>query len=130
MNAATDTDDPPKRVLVVEDSPVVSLDAEEVLSSCGFHVVGPAPNMAMGLELAQKEQIDVAVVDLNLRGGKAFPILRVLAERDIPFLVTSGYADWTMPDEWLDRPRLSKPYSAELLTRSLAEILESKPLSA
>jgi hypothetical protein len=42
----------------------------------------------------------------------------------------SGYADWKMPDEWADRPRLQKPFSEEQLRRKLNELLSepSKPL--
>jgi len=114
--------DAPRRILVVEDSPIVSMDTEDMLRGHGYHVVGPAPNMGAAIELAQKEQIDAAVVDVNIRGGKAFPVLRLLSERGIPFLLTSGYADWTMPDEWKDRPRLQKPYSADLLAARLADL--------
>ena len=119
------SNDAPRRILVVEDSPIVSFDTEEMLRARGYHVVGPAPNMAAALELAQKEQIDAAVVDVNIRGGKAFPVLKLLAERNIPFLLTSGYADWSMPPEWQDRPRLQKPYSAELLAARVTEICPS-----
>jgi len=118
-------DDAPKRILVVEDSPIVSLDTDEMLRAHGYHVVGPAPTMAIALELAQKEHIDAAVVDVNIRGGKAYPALRILAQRGVPFLLTSGYADWSMPPEWQDRPRLQKPYSAELLASRVAEIMSS-----
>jgi hypothetical protein len=52
-----------------------------------------------------------------------FPVLRILANRGIPFLLASGYADWSMPEEWRDRPRLAKPYSPNLLRESLLLLL-------
>jgi CheY-like chemotaxis protein len=112
-----------RRVLVVEDSPVVAEAADDMLRDMGCVVVGPATTMAPALQMAGEEQLDAAIVDVNIRGGKAFPVLRILHGRAIPFLLTSGYADWTMPEEWQDQPRLPKPYTPNQLRESLVELL-------
>ena len=112
-----------RRILVVEDSPVVADACDDLLRDMGCVIVGPAANMAAALQLATEEEIDAALVDINIRGGKAFPVLRILNERGIPFLLASGYADWSMPEEWQDRPRLAKPYSPNLLRESLIDLL-------
>jgi DNA-binding NtrC family response regulator len=112
-----------RRILVVEDSPVVAEACEDMLRDMSCVVVGPAANMAAALQLATEEDIDAAVVDINIRGGKAFPVLKILDERGVPFLLASGYADWSMPEEWQDRPRLAKPYSPNLLRESLIALL-------
>ena len=114
-----------RRIFVVEDSPVVADDSAEILQELGCSVVGPAGNMASALQLAQSEQLDAAVVDLNIRGGKSFGVLKILEARGIPFLLTSGYADWTMPEEWAGRPRLPKPYTPEMLRTKLVELLQA-----
>ena len=112
-----------RRILVVEDSPVVAQSCDDMLRDMGCTVVGPATNMAAALQLATEETLDGALVDINIRGGKAFPVLKILDQRGVPFLVASGYADWSMPEEWQDRPRLPKPYSPNLLRESLIELL-------
>jgi len=94
-----------------------------MLRDMGCVPVGPAANMAAALQLAGGEPLDGAIVDINIRGGKAFPVLRILADRSVPFLLNSGYADWSMPDEWSDRPRLAKPYSPASLRDSLLKLL-------
>jgi response regulator RpfG family c-di-GMP phosphodiesterase len=94
-----------------------------MLSDMGCEVVGPAGTMAPALQLATDEPLDAAVVDINIRGGKAFAILNILEERQIPFLLTSGYADWSMPEEWQARPRLAKPYREEQLRAAMAALL-------
>ena len=114
-----------KRILVVEDSPVVAEASEFMLEDIGCLVVGPAGNMASALQLAEEEGVDGALVDVNIRGGKSFPVLRILERRGIPFLLTSGYADWTMPEEWRDRPRLAKPYTPNMLRESLLQLLSA-----
>jgi DNA-binding response OmpR family regulator len=112
-----------RKILLVEDSPVISEATEMMLSDMGCEVVGPAGTMAPALQLAKDEPLDAAVVDINIRGGKAFAILHILQDRQIPFLLTSGYADWSMPEEWRDRPRLAKPYGEEELRSAMAALL-------
>ena len=112
-----------RRILVVEDSPVVAEAADDMLRDMGCVVVGPATTMAPALEMAGAEQLDAAIVDINIRGGKAYPALRILHGRAIPFLLTSGYADWTLPEEWQDRPRLAKPYTPNQLREALLALL-------
>ena len=113
-----------QRILVVEDSPVVADASEDMLADLGCIVIGPTGNMAFALQLAEEEEIDGAIVDINIRGGKAFPVLRILERRGIPFILTSGYADWSMPPDWADRPRLAKPYTPNMLRESLAALLD------
>jgi CheY-like chemotaxis protein len=115
-----------RRIFIVEDSPVVADDSAEILQELGCVVVGPAGNMAAALQLAEGEDFDAAIVDINIRGGKSFAVLKILEARGIPFLLSSGYADWTMPEDWIDRPRLPKPYSPDMLRVKLAEVLRAE----
>ncbi len=114
-----------RRVLVVEDSPVVAEACDGMLRDMGVEVVGPATNMAAALQLSTEEELDAAIVDINIRGDKAFPVLRILHDRGVTFLLTSGYADWSMPEEWQGQPRLAKPYTPNQLRESLLELLAS-----
>jgi hypothetical protein len=66
---------------------------------------------------------DAAIVDLRIRGDKSFAICEILDSRGIPFILTSGYADWTMPDEWQDRAQLPKPYTLEDVEQALSNLL-------
>lgn len=115
-----------RRILIVEDSPIIADDTGEMIRALGGEVVGPAPNMAVALQLAQEEALDAAVVDVNIRGGKAFSVMAILSDRAIPFLLTSGYANWAMPEEWQHRPRLPKPYSEAALREQLEQLLEGE----
>src|SRR5678816_2516262 len=107
------TEDPPqvsedarlkgRRILVVEDSPVVGPFTAELLEELGCEVVGPEPNMAAARELLESdEKIDAAMMDVHIRGERVFPLCDAVADRGVPFVLTSGYADWQMPDKWKD----------------------------
>ena len=112
-----------RRILVVEDSPVVAPFTADVLADLGWEVVGPAPNMAAARELAESEEFDAALMDIHIRGERVFSICDLLAARGVPFVLTSGYADWSVPKKWEDRPRLPKPYTMEEVAQALAKAL-------
>ena len=116
-----------RRVLVVEDSPVVAPFVADALTDLGYDVVGPAPNMAVARELIEAEEIDAALMDVFIRGERVFALCELLVRKNVPFLLTSGYADWQIPEEWLDRPRLHKPYVIEQLREALSGLLGAEP---
>ncbi len=114
-----------RRILVVEDSPVVAPFTAEVLAELGYQVVGPAPNMAVARELVDSEIFDAAIMDVHIRGERVFPLCEALFARGVPFVLTSGYADWEMPDKWQNAPRLQKPYTIEQVEKVLSTVLNS-----
>ena len=85
----------------------------DVLEDLGCTVVGPAPNMASARELLENERFDAAIMDVHIRGERVFPLCELLEARGVPFVLSSGYADWQMPDKWQERPRLQKPYTLD-----------------
>jgi CheY-like chemotaxis protein len=113
-----------RRILVIEDSPVVAPFAAELLEEVGCTVVGPAPNLAAARELIENASFDAALLDVHIRGERIFPICEVLAARGVPFVLTSGYADWSMPEKWQDRPRLQKPYRLEQMQHAMEELFQ------
>jgi DNA-binding NtrC family response regulator len=114
-----------KRILIVEDSPVVGPFTADLLEELGCKVVGPAPNMAVGRALIDSEKIDAALVDVHIRGERVFPLCEALAAKGVPFVLTSGYADWNMPEKWRDRPRLQKPYTLDQIGEALKRLLSA-----
>ena len=65
------------------------------------------------------------MIDINIRGAKAFPVAELLAQRDIPFVFTSGYAGRSVPHRWEKHPRLDKPYGHEDVQRELRRLIAS-----
>lgn len=119
-----------KRILVVEDSPLLAEFVEQLLEDFGCTVVGPTGSLAIARELASEEHIDAAVLDLNIRGEKIYAVAAMLAGRGVPFLFASGYADWTLPPEYQDVPRLLKPYQADTLRPMLEALLDRDDVPA
>jgi CheY-like chemotaxis protein len=113
-----------KRILLIEDSPVVGPFTAELLEELGCQVVGPAPNMAAARELIDGGGYDAALMDIHIRGERVFALCEVLEAKAVPFVLTSGYADWQIPDKWADRPRLQKPYTLGQVEQALARAFD------
>jgi two-component SAPR family response regulator len=98
-----------KRVMVVEDEYLVSMLIEDTLSENQCVVVGPFATLSEALDAAGKEDIDIALLDVNQRG--------------IPFVLLSGYGKGAIPN---DRPEWAfccKPFTPEALADALSRRL-------
>ncbi len=113
-----------RRVLVVEDEYLLADDLRQTLEGLGIEVVGPVASVAQALDLLQSaDALDGAVLDVNLQGDSVFPVLDLLRERGVPFLLTTGYDEWAMPAAYADAPRCVKPLDMRRLSRLLDEHL-------
>jgi CheY-like chemotaxis protein len=114
------------RILVVEDSPVVGPFTADLLGELGFVVVGPAPNMAAARELIEDGVFDAALMDVHIRGERVFPLCDLLDAMGVPFVLTSGYGDWQVPEKLEKRPRLQKPYTIAQVEKALNKLLRAR----
>ena len=103
------------RVLVVEDEMMVSMLIEDMLSDLGCTVVGPASRLDEAIELANRAEIDCAVLDVNLGGQPIFPLADLLRQKGAPFAFATGYGD-------AGSPVLQKPFREGDLARVLGEL--------
>lgn len=114
-----------KRVLIVEDELLVALMIEDVLLDLGCQTVGPCGSVAKALEAARIEELDLAVLDVNLDGEKVYPVAAVLTERRIPFLFVSGYGDGAIPPDHRAWKVCAKPFRTRDLEKMLFAALTS-----
>lgn len=112
-----------RRILLVEDSPVVGPFTADLLEELGCEVVGPAPNMAVARELVENETFDAAMMDIHIRGERVFALCDLLEAKGVPFILTSGYAGPQIPDKWQDAVQLQKPYTIEQVDTALTDLL-------
>ena len=120
---AADQDLTGLRVLVVEDEVAISLLLEDMLLDFGCEVVGPAGRVAAATELAKREELDLAVLDVTLAGQPIYPVAEALAARGIPFVFSTGYGSAGIDEPYRDRPVLQKPFAQHELQRVLKAAL-------
>ena len=80
-----------KRVLIVEDEPLIALDHTAVLSAAGAEIVGTCATVSQALDCLKRSPVDVAVVDFLLADRNSEPLQAALRQRHIPFVVVSSY---------------------------------------
>ena len=108
-------------ILILEDEPIIGLALEDMLERQGAHVLF-ASGIEEASELIATEQIDSAILDVNVHGLQSYPVASMLAERAVPYIFATGYGDRSHPTEFDGIPTISKPYSAEEIRLALGSI--------
>lgn len=112
----------PRRILLVEDEPVIAFALEDFVIDLGFEAVGPAHRLPDALRLAQEELLDAAILDVNLNEQSSFPVADLLHERGVPFLFATGYAEGGVG--WSGEAAvIAKPYTRDQLAKALSQLL-------
>ena len=114
-----------KRVLVVEDEYLVALEVENALLDAGCIVIGPFASVEDGLAAAQVENVDVALLDVNVAGEMVFPVAYLLEAVGTPFLFVTGYGKAILPRDRPTWEACSKPFHPDELTERLAQKINS-----
>jgi CheY-like chemotaxis protein len=112
----------PRRILVVEDEPLISMMLEDFLDSLGHQVAGIVDSVGAALAAVKAGGVDAAILDVNLRGGeKSWPVADALAGEGIPFVLATGGVD-AIDAPHRDRPTLSKPFTIDGVKQALAAL--------
>jgi DNA-binding NtrC family response regulator len=116
------------RVLLVEDSWQIASAMKHLLEMHGADVSGPVATTADAARLISERTIDVALVDIHLRGGEtANGLIDQLHDRGIRTVVVTGSAD--VPSvQGKVAAVLTKPVAAEALLQSLRPAGQGKEL--
>lgn len=101
-------------MLLVEDSMLIALDAEETLLQAGIKDVAVAGNVATALAEIDKALPDFALLDFNLGNETSETVAEVLSEAGVPYCFATGYGD-ALERMTLTPPCgvLTKPYSKD-----------------
>lgn len=116
-----------RSVLLVEDSLIIALDAEDILARLGADGVAVHATTDGALDYLDTAAPALAVLDINLGDSTSFPIADRLSDLGIPFIFASGYGEQaSLPMEHRSRQVLQKPYTLENMARALLELLEGR----
>jgi DNA-binding response OmpR family regulator len=109
-----------KRILIVDDEPVVSVDYRYQLLDVGATPAGFAPSNRAAMRYLETHAVDAVIVDHRLQDGTSEPVVAWLVAHHVPFVIVSG---------WVEKLRgttstasiLEKPASPTDLWKALSE---------
>lgn len=108
------------RVLIAEDNLFAAMELERTLTDLGCEPVGPVAQLDQAMRFAQQENLDGALLDVDLRGELVFAVAEELERRRIPVIFASGYdSDEMFPARFVQHPRLRKPFGENEIRRVL-----------
>ena len=113
-----------RRIVIVEDEPLVAFDNEHMLSEAGYEVVATVDNLAEATRVIQEERIDLILSDIKLNGdGDGMDVARAAAAKGVPVLFVTG--NCPIEAHTLGVGCLVKPYTDRILKAAL-EALDQK----
>jgi len=113
------------RLLIVEDEYLLEREMADYFENLGAEIVGPVGTVAHALGLIASSRIQIAVLDVNLRDERVYPVADLLTLKQIPFVFASGYGSELEPDAYAGAPRCIKPIEFAVLANTLGERLKS-----
>jgi hypothetical protein len=85
------------RILIVEDSFLITTILQDMFDDLGWEIVGPAARLEDALKLARDETFDVALLDINIDGTMSWDVAAILNERQIPLIFSTEYGEGRVP---------------------------------
>ena len=123
QTVALDSETDGKRVLLVEDEPLVSMMLADLLSAFGHKVDGPYSRFSDAMLAAKSNNLQAGILDVNLGGEKTYAVADILADRKIPFAFVTGYGPDSIVSAFSHAPVLQKPVEAAKLHALLQQIV-------
>nr|WP_246778945.1 response regulator [Rhizobium sp. BK650] len=114
------------RVLVLEDSMIIAMEAEDILRIVGADAIDIASSLDQARDAIRAANYDFALLDVNLGEAMSFDFARDLSQANIPFGFVSGYSDTQdFPTDLQDVPLLVKPFDEDAMRDFLQKLFPS-----
>ena len=110
-------------ILIVEDQPLIALDVAQALEDAGAKVT-TTNTLKHAVILAEQDGLSGAILDHVLSDGDSTQLCSRLKERDIPFVIYSGYA--RIGGVCQEGVHVTKPATPDHLVTVLAGLLFGK----
>jgi light-regulated signal transduction histidine kinase (bacteriophytochrome)/CheY-like chemotaxis protein len=111
-------------ILLVEDSLIIALDAEDIVGRLGAESISTAATVDAALEIIETAPPSVAMLDINLGDRNSYPIADRLMELGVPFLFATGYGEQAnLPMDHRGRLVVQKPYTLENVARAVDSLI-------
>lgn len=107
-----------KRILIVEDEPLIAFDNENMLGDQGYEIVATVDDFERAIEILDGEEVHLILSDVRLRSERnGLDLARHAKEKGVPTLFATGH-----PHEGAAEVAvgcLKKPYSERQLIKAI-----------
>jgi two-component system, chemotaxis family, sensor kinase Cph1 len=111
------------RILVLEHEALVALDLLSILEKFGATVIGPVVRLSPAMVKAEGQELDAALLDVDLNCERCWPVADTLLIRKVPIVFTTGYEPkHVMPERFAGSPVLIKPCLVEEMIAVLCRV--------
>jgi two-component system, response regulator PdtaR len=107
-----------KRILIVEDEPLVAFDNEHFLREHGFDIVATVDRVEEAVAVIVTAKLDLVLADVKLSdGGDGMEVAHAAHKRGVPVLFVTGFCP--IEARALAIGCLAKPYSQRALRNAI-----------
>lgn len=106
-----------RRVLVLEDEPIIAILLQELIEAAGG-VADCALNLEAAAAALAQTRPDLALLDINVHDRTSFELARRLSVMQVPVVFASGYGRNMIPPDMAQVPTVTKPYGLEEIERA------------
>jgi CheY-like chemotaxis protein len=120
---------PPTRVLIIEDEPVIALDISHTLEAAGHTVTGIATTHREAVELAQVEPPGLVLADIHLGDDSSGieAVAEILEHYRMPVIFITAFPDRLLTGERAEPTFLiTKPFDPEILSVAISQALGAR----
>jgi PAS domain S-box-containing protein len=114
-----------RRILLVEDEPLVAMEIESQLQEVGCEIIGPAGTVESAAKLIAAGGFDAALLDANLAGRPVDELAAALTKKGIPFSFATGYGREALPLGFREAVVLTKPFGPNQLIAVIRTLLNA-----
>jgi len=81
-----------KRILIVEDEPLIAFDNENMLGDAGYEIVATVDDFDEALAILETQQVDLILSDVRLRSQQTgVDLAKVAKAKGVPTLFATGH---------------------------------------
>lgn len=117
-----------RRILVLEDEPLIALMTSRILKELDAEVVGPCASIGDARQ-ALSSDVDVALLDVNVGGELVYEFAEEIRRRRIPIVFVTGYHAGVVEERFVEAPVLIKPIERDDLAAALANVIRQTALA-
>ena len=111
-----------RRVLLVEDEPLISMMLEDMLAEVGCVIAGSERDSGGALAIIESAELDAAVLDIHIADGDSFHLADVLLRRGVPVVFSTGVGESEIPAAYQCHPHVTKPFDLRELEAALDKV--------